>query len=66
MWYRATFLNHCPDIRYEERLAFVTDATGDLTSFSSVIAGDRRCIFETLERTTDPDERPDIEDAEPY
>jgi len=64
MWYRATFLNRCPDIRFEEALAFVTDATGDLTSFSSVIAGDRRCFFDTLERTTDPDERPDIEDAQ--
>lgn len=62
MWYRATFFNYCPQVQYRETLAFVTDSTGDLTGFSSVLAGDRRCYFKTLERTNDPDEIPDLGD----
>lgn len=59
LWYRATFFNYCPEIRFQEALAFVTDATGDLTKFSSVIADGTQCYFKSFERTSDPDERPD-------
>ena len=58
-WYRATFMNHCPQINFHESLGFVTDATGDLTRFSSIVAGDQRCYFKTFERTTAPDEMRD-------
>lgn len=58
-WYRATFMNHCPQINFHDTLGFVTDATGDLTRFSSVMAGDQRCYFRTFERTAPPDEMPE-------
>lgn len=60
-WYRASFMNNCPQIHYSETLAFVTDPTGDLTQFSSVLAGDQRCYFKTFERTNAPDEFADGE-----
>lgn len=53
-WYRATFMNDCPQIHFSNELAFVTDPTGDLTAFSSVIADGRRCYFESFERTSAP------------
>jgi hypothetical protein len=54
-WYRATFLGVCPEVHFETAIAFVTDVTGDLDRFGSIIADGRRCYFETFERTSPPE-----------
>lgn len=55
-WYRATFFSPCPDVRFANTIAFVTDTTGDLDKFSSILVRDRRCYFRSFERIPDPDE----------
>lgn len=57
-WFRATFFSPCPDVRFANTIAFVTDTTGDLDKFSSIIARGRRCYFDSFERVPDPDAEP--------
>lgn len=54
-WYRATFFGPCPEIRFATTIAFVTDTTGDLDKFSSIVARGDRCYFRSFERIPDPD-----------
>ncbi len=55
-WYRATFFSPCPEVRFATTIAFVTDATGSLDKFSSIIARGDRCYFRDLERVAPPDD----------
>jgi hypothetical protein len=53
-WYRATFWAPCPEIRFVQTVAFVTDTLGDLDRFTSIIADGTRCYFKTFEQTSEP------------
>lgn len=54
-WYRATFFGACHELPFASAIYFVTDTTGDLDKFSSVIVRGERCYFKTFQRTDDPD-----------
>ncbi len=56
-WYRATFWAACPEVNYVPRVAFVTDALGDLDRFTSIIADGHRCHFKTFEQTEAPNDQ---------
>jgi hypothetical protein len=52
-WYRVTFWGACPEIHYTPTIGFVTDLSGNLDRFSSIVADGRQCHFRTFERTDD-------------
>lgn len=56
-WFRATFFGSCYEVKFANAIGFVTDPTGDLDKFSSILVDGRRCWFRTLERTTKPESR---------
>ena len=49
-FYLATFFGSCPRLRTAESVGFVTDATGSLTQFDSIIVDGEQCRFRTLQR----------------
>ena len=49
-FYLAEFFGICPRLRSAEAVGFVTDATGSLTQFDSIIVDGERCHFRTLQR----------------
>ncbi len=49
-FYLATFFGSCPRLRSAETVGFVTDATGSLTQFDSIIVDGEQCRFRTLQR----------------
>ena len=53
-WYRATFYGLCPSLRFANTIGFVTDATGDLDRFSSVLVDGERCWLRSLDRIAKP------------
>lgn len=53
-WYRATFWGPCYDVKFHEAIAFVTEPTGELDKFSSVLVGGQRCWFRTFEKIDPP------------
>lgn len=46
----ATFFGPCPELRWASAVGFVTDATGDLTKFDSILVRGERCHFRSLEQ----------------
>ena len=54
-WYRAEFLTPCYDLPYQDRVGFVTSATGQLNRFSAIVVSGRKCHFKSLERISPPD-----------
>jgi len=55
-WYRATFFGSCPEVRFTDTIAFVTEPDGSLDKFSSILVDGRRCWFRTFSEVTDPAE----------
>ena len=53
-WYRATFWGKCHQLRFSETIGFITEPTGELDKFSSIIAHGERCWFKTFERSEPP------------
>lgn len=53
-WYRATFFGSCIGLQFADTIAFVTDSTGDLDRFASLLVDGDRCWFRTLEKIPDP------------
>lgn len=56
-WYRATFHGSCHDLKFAQRIGFVTDVVGNLDKFSSILVDGRRCWFRSFEQIPDPDDR---------
>ncbi len=54
-WYRVTFFGSCPEIRFTDTVAFVTEPNGSLDRFSSILVEGRRCWFRTFSEITDPE-----------
>lgn len=54
VWFRVTFWGPCHELKFAEAIGFVTEPTGDLDKFSSLLAGGERCWFKTFERTSKP------------
>jgi len=54
-WYRATFFGACSGLRFASAIGFVTESTGDLDRFSSILVDGERCYFRTLERIEPPE-----------
>lgn len=69
--YRATFFGSCPDIRTAQTVGFITDATGALDRYGSVVVrvaggGARRCRLSTLDEVApSADAAPEPETAPP-
>src|SRR5262245_43449940 len=53
-WYYAEFVAPCLELKFRERVGFVTEPGGSLDKFSSVIAGNQRCYFRTFEPSAPP------------
>ena len=49
-FYLATFFGVCLNLRTADAVGFVTDATGSLTQFDSIVVDGERCKFRTLQR----------------
>ena len=64
-WYRATFHGSCHDLKFAQRIGFVTDVVGNLDKFSSILVDGRRCWFRTFEQVPDPDAKRDGEENDP-
>jgi hypothetical protein len=58
-WYRVTFWSPCQALPFAVGIAFVTEANGQLDSFSSILVDGERCWFKTFE----PSGPPPAEDA---
>ena len=54
-WYRATFFGPCYELKFVDTIAFVTDSSGDLDRFSSVLVDGHRCWFRSFEPTIKPE-----------
>jgi hypothetical protein len=53
-WYRATFYTPCVGLRFAQAVAFVTEPSGSLDRFSSILVQGERCWFKTFARTDPP------------
>jgi hypothetical protein len=53
-WFRASFWGPCYDLKFVSAIAFVTEPTGELDKFSSVLVDGQRCWFRSFEKTTAP------------
>ena len=60
-WYRARFFGPCFGIQSTESIGFVTDPTGNLDRFSSILVDGQRCFFASFDRVDPPD--PQTRDA---
>jgi hypothetical protein len=54
-WYHASFMAPCHELKFQERVGFVLEPTGDLYRFSSILVGDEQCRFKSFERTEEPE-----------
>jgi hypothetical protein len=54
-FYRATFLSPCFDLKYRDRIGFVTDARDVLDKFDSVRVGDQTCQFVSFDEVPKPE-----------
>lgn len=53
-WFRATFFAPCFELPFAEQVGFVTDATGRLDRFSSILVNGERCYFRSFEEIAPP------------
>ena len=53
-WYRAAFRFPCLELPFAETIGFVTSPKGQLNRFSSVIARNEYCRFDSLEEIAEP------------
>jgi hypothetical protein len=53
-WYRASFWGPCSSLRFSEAIAFVTEPTGELDKYSSILADGERCWFRTFDKISPP------------
>lgn len=53
-WYKATFFTPCLDLPSALTVGFVTDPSGTLDKFSSILVDGHRCWFKTLEKVAAP------------
>jgi hypothetical protein len=53
-WYRTTFWSPCNPLPFASTIAFVTEPTGELDKYSSILVEGERCWFKTFEQTTAP------------
>lgn len=58
-WYRATFFGPCPSLRFASTIGFVTEPSGDLDRFSSILVDGERCWFKTFDRVADRESTPE-------
>ncbi len=54
-YYRATFLSPCFDLKFRDRVGFVTDARDVLDKFDSVRVGEQTCQFVTFDEIPKPE-----------
>ena len=54
-FYRATFLSPCYDLKFRDRVGFVTDARDVLDKFDSVRVGEQTCQFITFDEVPKPE-----------
>lgn len=50
-WYVAEMMSPCFGLAFKNELAFVTEPTGSLNKFSSVIVDGNRCFFKSFTKT---------------
>jgi len=53
-WFYVTFFGFCPDLRFSDRIAFVTEPGHDLDRFSSILVNGTQCSFRTFEASAGP------------
>lgn len=53
-WYRATFFGPCSELRFADRIGFVTSPAGELDRFSSILVGRHECQFRTFDAIPAP------------
>jgi hypothetical protein len=53
-WYRITFWAPCNGLPFAIGIGFVTDPTGHLDRYSSILVDGQRCWFKTFERSEAP------------
>jgi hypothetical protein len=51
-YFVATFFERCLELPHAAAVGFVTDVTGDLTKFDSILVRGERCHFRTLEEVS--------------
>lgn len=49
-WYKAEFFSPCIGLDYSLAVGFVTDPSGHVDRFSSIIVDGQRCWFKSLEK----------------
>lgn len=54
-FYRATFLSPCYDLKFRDRVGFVTDARDVLDKFDAVRVGDQTCQFISFDEIPKPE-----------
>ena len=55
-WYRITFWAPCNELPFALGIAFVTEPTGHLDQYSSILVDGERCWFKTFDRSGPPPE----------
>ncbi|MCB1623745.1 MAG: hypothetical protein KDI32_04105 [Pseudomonadales bacterium] len=53
-WFYATFFGPCPELRFAERIGFVTEPGGALDRFSSVLVNGDQCSFRSFAPSAAP------------
>jgi hypothetical protein len=54
-WYYARFMSPCYELKFAERVGFVTGPGGQLDRFSSVkVRGEPRCVFSSFDENAGP------------
>ncbi len=54
-WFRATFFGACIGLQFAETIGFITDSSGALDKFSSILVDGERCWFRTFVKIPDPE-----------
>jgi hypothetical protein len=54
-YFRAKFLGPCPELKFRDRVGFVTDARDVIDKFQSVRVGDRTCNFISFDEIPKPE-----------
>lgn len=53
-WFYVTFFGFCPDLRFSDRVAFVTEPGPELDKFSSIFVNGTQCSFRTFAASAGP------------
>jgi hypothetical protein len=53
-WYRITFWAPCNELPFAIAIAFVTDPSGQLDEYSSILVDGERCWFKTFQPSSEP------------